>query len=204
MFVHVMRLRPRKRRNEADPHRLPSLAAWLFNGPRVAIYDRLPTVWVQTTQGEKMPRHKGPRRAFLAAFAMALFAAVIVSAAGAARGNDQLSKINHIVVIYEENHSCDNLYGGWEGVNGLANAKAKQVNQSGAPFNCLMQQDVNLTVPPLTSTCTDSTSVVTPISSHFANQSCASDSLSPPTAPTCPKPGVFAANGVVNGQGVAG
>ena len=29
-----------------------------------------------------------------------------------------LDKIKHIVVIYEENHSFDNLYGGWEGVNG--------------------------------------------------------------------------------------
>ena len=48
----------------------------------------------------------------------------------------QLNKINHIVVIYEENHSFDNLYGGWEGVNGLANADAAhttQVNQAGAP-----------------------------------------------------------------------
>ena len=35
-----------------------------------------------------------------------------------------LDKIKHIVVIYEENHSFDNLYGGWEGVNGLANADA--------------------------------------------------------------------------------
>src|SRR6476619_3754495 len=116
MFVHVVRLRPRKRRNEADPHRLLSLAAWLLRVPRMAIYDRLPGVWVQTTQGEKMPRHKELRRAFLAAFALALFAAVTVSAAGAARGNEQLSKIKHIVVIYEENHSFDNLYGGWEGV----------------------------------------------------------------------------------------
>src|SRR6476646_11003851 len=167
MFVHVMRLRPRKRRNEADPHRLPSLAAWLFNGPRVAIYDRLPTVWVQTTQGEKMPRHKGPRRAFLAAFAMALFAAVIVSAAGAARGNDQLSKINHIVVIYEENHSFDNLYGGWEGVNGLANADAAhatQVDQTGTSFGCLKQLDVNLTALP--STCAD---IAHGIASAFTN-----------------------------------
>ena len=31
----------------------------------------------------------------------------------------ELGKVNHIVVIYEENHSFDNLYGGWEGVNGL-------------------------------------------------------------------------------------
>ena len=35
-------------------------------------------------------------------------------------GND----VKRIVVIYEENHSFDNLYGGWEGVNGLANADA--------------------------------------------------------------------------------
>ena len=126
----------------------------------MAIYDRLPAVWVQTTQGEKMPRHKGPRRAFLAAFAMALFAAVTVSAAGAARGNDQISKINHIVVIYEENHSFDNLYGGWEGVNGLANADAAhtaQVDQSGAQYSCLLQLDVNLTVPPLTKVCDGTT-----------------------------------------------
>ena len=66
-----------------------------------------------------------------------------------------LAKVNHIVVIYEENHSFDNLYGGWEGVNGLANAKVKQVNQSGNPFSCVLQQDVNLTVPPLQATCTD-------------------------------------------------
>ena len=117
-----------------------------------------------------MPRHKGARRAFLAAFAMALFAAVIVSAAGAARGNDQLSKINHIVVIYEENHSFDNLYGGWEGVNGLATAAAAQhatqVDEAGTPFDCLLQNDVNLTSPPLSVTCTDAAHG---IASHFTN-----------------------------------
>ena len=37
----------------------------------------------------------------------------------------ELDKVNHIVVIYEENHSFDNLYGGWEGVNGLSNADAR-------------------------------------------------------------------------------
>jgi phospholipase C len=115
-----------------------------------------------------------------------------------------LAKMNHIVVIYEENHSFDNLYGGWEGVNGLANVKAKQVNQSGAPFNCLMQQDVNLTAPPLASACTDTTSATSTITSHFANQAFTIDSFIPATATTCPKPGVFAANGVLDGQGVAG
>ena len=58
-----------------------------------------------------------------------------------------LDKIKHIVVIYEENHSFDNLYGGWEGVNGLANADAAhttQVNEAGNAYTCLKQNDVNL------------------------------------------------------------
>jgi acid phosphatase len=133
-----------------------------------------------------------------------LFAATGSAAPKPYPGLAVLAKMNHIVVIYEENHSFDNLYGGWEGVNGLANAKVKQVNQSGAPFNCLMHQDVNLTVPPLTATCTDTTSTLSTITSHFTNQSFTIDSFIPPTATTCPKPGVFAANGVLNGQGVAG
>ena len=67
---------------------------------------------------------------------------------GVARSNaHKLGDIDHIVVIYEENHSFDNLYGGWEGVNGLANADAAhttQVAQNGTPYACLRQNDVNL------------------------------------------------------------
>ncbi|HET7421020.1 MAG TPA: alkaline phosphatase family protein [Candidatus Dormibacteraeota bacterium] len=60
---------------------------------------------------------------------------------------DPLSDINHIVVIYEENHSFDNLYGGWEGVNGRASATAAemtQLTQAGTAYACLPQNDVNL------------------------------------------------------------
>ena len=70
--------------------------------------------------------------------------------------------VKRIVVIYEENHSFDNLYGGWEGVNGRANADAAhttQVNQAGTPYTCLLQNDVNLATPPQPATCTDTTSV---------------------------------------------
>ena len=57
-------------------------------------------------------------------------------------------------MIYEENHSFDNLYGGWEGVNGRANADAAHTLQVGqavphVAYQCLMQNDVNLTSPPL-------------------------------------------------------
>ena len=61
--------------------------------------------------------------------------------------HDPMSDINHIVVIYEENHSFDNLYGGWEGVNGRANATAAestQLMQNGTAYSCLPQNDVNL------------------------------------------------------------
>ena len=50
-----------------------------------------------------------------------LLALAVIPAGGAAAsgGGDRLSRVNHIVVIYQENHSFDNLYGRWEGVNGV-------------------------------------------------------------------------------------
>ena len=117
-----------------------------------------------------------------------------------------LSKIDHVVVIYQENHSFDNLYGGWEGVNGLARADAAhtiQVGQGGTPYTCLRQNDVNLTSPPLGATCTDATTG-TPFVSQFQNAPFAIDSHIPASATTRPAPGVFAANGVPNGSGLPG
>src|SRR5262249_37313035 len=47
--------------------------------------------------------------------------------------------IKHVVVIYLENHSFDNLYGSFPGANGLASAggKSKQVDGAGNPFATL-------------------------------------------------------------------
>jgi phospholipase C len=108
-----------------------------------------------------------------------------------------LSRINHIVVIYEENHSFDNLYGGWEGVNGRSNADAAHTTQvdeaTGAPYGCLLQNDVNLTSPPLSVTCVDAAHG---ISSHFTNAPFSIEAYIPKDARTCPQPGVFAPNGL--------
>src|SRR6266851_5028165 len=149
-----------------------------------------------------MPRHKGARRALLAAVAAAFVGAAIVSAAGAARGNDQLAKINHIVVVYEENHSFDNLYGGWEGVNGRANADAAHTTQVGqaatrTPYTCLLQNDVNLKSPPLSATCGPDTTTGTSFTSHFTNNPFSIEQYIPRDASTCPQPGVFASNGLL-------
>jgi phospholipase C len=48
----------------------------------------------------------------LVALVAAVVTTVAVSGAGAKNADDHLQKINHIVVIYEENHSFDNLYAG--------------------------------------------------------------------------------------------
>src|SRR5215510_12970539 len=53
-----------------------------------------------------------------------------------------LRRIQHVVVIYLENHSFDNLYGEFPGANGLANASATstQVDELGNPFATLPQK----------------------------------------------------------------
>jgi acid phosphatase len=60
---------------------------------------------------------------YLAGSALASFTAV---ASAAPAGYD---KIDTVVVIYAENRSFDNLYGGFPGANGLSNASADQVRQ---------------------------------------------------------------------------
>jgi phospholipase C len=116
-----------------------------------------------------------------------------------------LSRIDHIVVIYEENHSFDNLYGGWEGVDGLGGAPAArttQVDQAGSAYACLKQNDVNLTSPPLPADCADPRG----FTSNFPNAPFNIDTYIPATATTCPS--VLQAfsfhNGVANGNGLPG
>src|SRR5438477_2250318 len=144
--------------------------------------------------------HSGRRTLAFAILAAAFVALTISSAAGAARGDDQLQKIDHIVVIYEENHSFDNLYGGWEGVNGRANADAVHTLQVGqaasrTPYDCLLQNELNLTAPtPLSVTCTDTTTG-SPFVSHFTNAPFSIEQYIPMDARTCPPPGVFYPNG---------
>jgi acid phosphatase len=136
----------------------------------------------------------------------AMLLALVLPGAAVAHGNDGKG-VDRIVVIYEENHSFDNLYGGWERVNGLANADAahtKQVNQAGTPYTCLLQNDVNLATPPLSATCHDTTTA-TPFDSHFPNSPFKIDDFIAPTDTTCPPPGDFSMpNGFLKGTGEPG
>jgi acid phosphatase len=142
----------------------------------------------------------------LALAVLALTAAPALADHGHGRGHDRhggLGRIGHIVVIYEENHSFDNLYGMWEGVDGLNGADAAhttQIAQGGAPYACLLQNDVNLTSPPLDAGCTAG-----PPASHFKNEPFTIDDFIAPTDTTCPPPGDFSKpNGWLNGTGQPG
>src|SRR4029077_18051470 len=93
-----------------------------------------------------------------------LLALTALPAAGAPPTKTALGSINHIVVIYQENHSFDNLYGTWERVNGLSRADSAntiQIGQGGAAYTCLKQNDVNLATPPQPASCTDTTTAKT-------------------------------------------
>ena len=47
----------------------------------------------------------------------------------AASSREPMQRIQHLVVIYAENHSFDNLYGLFPGADGIANATAEQRTQ---------------------------------------------------------------------------
>ncbi len=98
-----------------------------------------------------------PEQRRTAIVAVVLLGAIVL-AVGAVNASshpvDRFQRVRHIVVIYQENHSFDNLWGGWPGVDGLTGRLPTQVAQDGRPLRCLPQTDVNLTSPPLTPVCT--------------------------------------------------
>ena len=141
------------------------------------------------------------RLSALVVMTAAAIAVLVVSGGASANANSDANKLNtirHIVVIYEENHSFDNLYGGWEGVRGLSDADPAhtiQLGQTGpssfAPYQCLYQDDANLQAQsaanpsaPLSATCSNTTGGTFP--SHFANEPFSIDDYISPNDVTCP------------------
>jgi acid phosphatase len=128
------------------------------------------------------------------------FSVPATSAQGSKEG--PLDHFKHLVVIYEENHSFDNLYGGWGSVNGAEvegratadDAHTTQVSQAGNAYRCLMQNDASLTspspLPPLPGcdpeTVTFPNSTSTSYASAFGNTPFDIGTHIPPDATTCP------------------
>ena len=85
-----------------------------------------------------MPLRPTPAAALVLALAFA--AGPGAPARGAPAANPRgLDRLQHLVVIYLENRSFDNLYGEFAGADGLANAgaAATQVDSAGAPYATL-------------------------------------------------------------------
>ena len=88
-------------------------------------------------------------RGSLASVSLALAAFIAAAPLLHAQANG-LQKINHIVVIYQENWSFDSLYGRFPGANGLDQAAATtpQVDKDGKPYMTLPQPMNTLFSPP--------------------------------------------------------
>src|SRR5437773_4764052 len=129
------------------------------------------------------------------------------SAAAPGHGPGQVPNgIDHLVVIYEENHSFDNLWGLWPGVDGIkhAGAATTQVDQTAgrAALPCLLQLDVNLKTPPQSKVCSATSADGSAFDSHFKNEPFLIDDFIPPTGPqsqTCYTPTPAAPSGPGNG-----
>ena len=84
------------------------------------------------------PRNHGMRATTVVTLSCVWFA---LCAGGAAAQPAGLEKIQHVIVIYQENWSFDGLYGKFPGADGLANAgeRIRQVKKDGTPSQTLPQ-----------------------------------------------------------------
>jgi acid phosphatase len=148
-----------------------------------------------------------PFAAIVAAAAIGLAVSTLPAQASLPAAGHLPQGYTNLVVIYEENHSFDNLWGSWgrvgpDTVDGSAHHSVRQVAQDGTAYTCLLQVDVNLASPPQPGTCTDPARGVA--ASAFRNHTFTIDRYIKPTDTTCPVPGVFAAAGVPKGSGLPG
>jgi acid phosphatase len=83
---------------------------------------------------------RGWARALIWGLALALCSASFILPASAA---GPLDKINHLIVIFQENWSFDGLYGKFPGANGLsmAGSTVLQVDKTGKPYETLPLRD---------------------------------------------------------------
>ncbi len=149
---------------------------------------------------------------------LAAASVALVPSAVSADRDRPLDGYKNIVVIYEENHSFDNLYGLWGDVNGdhvvglgdATPANTTQVDSAGTPYPCLLMSDVNLMSPPLSSDCSDtefSFGTGKPTTAyHFDNSPFNIDAYIPATATTCPIATELFSHpfGVLDGAGLPG
>jgi phospholipase C len=160
-----------------------------------------------------------PRPRMFSSWLVALLALTLAPAiATATPPGGPLGHFKHLVVIYEENHSFDNLYGLWgpvggepvQGLSAATPAHTLQVAQDGTTYDCLLMTDVNLMSPPRSPDCSTDTfsfGAGKPTTAyHFGNAPYNIDPFIPATATTCPdRDHLFSFTfGVADGNGLPG
>ncbi len=85
------------------------------------------------------------------AIAIVALLCVLFSAGRVAAQSAGLEKIQHVIVIYQENWSFDGLYGKFPGADGLANAgeRIRQIKKDGTPYLTLPQPLDTSKKPPI-------------------------------------------------------
>jgi acid phosphatase len=91
------------------------------------------------------PRHSGRAIAILSLSFLLFSAGRVIAESGG------LEKIQHVIVIYQENWSFDGLYGKFLGADGLANVgeRIRQIKKNGTPFRTLPQPLDTSKKPPI-------------------------------------------------------
>src|SRR6516162_1360574 len=86
---------------------------------------------------------RAPRRHSIRAIAVVALwhVGIVISARHAPAQPVDLGKIQHVIVIYQENWSFDGLYGKFPGADGIANAgeRVRQMKKDGTPYQTLPQ-----------------------------------------------------------------
>ena len=105
----------------------------------------------QTLSRRRLVQSAGAGALAIAAAKPALTGAQVATPEAAAPGAvSGIEKINHVIVIYQENWGFDSLYGFFPGANGIANAgeTVKQVDKYGKPYETLPQPIDTTQKPP--------------------------------------------------------
>ena len=168
----------------------------------------------------QLPEQRSPRRPSWWAPCAPASTATAASHSPAASTKNAFGGFKHLVVIYEENHSFDNLYGSWgkvggQQVNGRSKADAgahrrrsprtaRRTPASRRTTSTSRRPAGRRPAAPDTVTFGDGTS--TTYTSHFTNTPFNIDDYIPATDTTCPtRDALFSfPNGILNGQGDPG
>jgi acid phosphatase len=84
--------------------------------------------------------------------ALALWVVVLLASPGSPRAEIEPARtpIDHLLVVYLENHTFDNLFGLFPGANGVTapGASVRQVDRAGRPYGSLPQVTIGYPYPP--------------------------------------------------------